>query len=129
MSHRQRVFKLNQISTGWLAYFGKADGRNRIGRIDEWLRRRLRCCIWKQWKKVKTRMRNLQRLGISKDQAYQWANTRKGYWRISGSPIIQRTITNKRLKQSGYKSLLETYNRFHENLSNRRGTRTVCQVV
>jgi len=97
--------------------------------MDEWLRRRLRCGIWKQWKKVKTRMRNLQRLGISKDQAYQWANTRKGYWRISGSPIIQRTITNKRLKQSGYKSLLETYNRFHENLSNRRGTRTVCQVV
>ena len=128
-SHRQRVDKINQVTIGWLAYFGKADGRSNIRRMDEWLRRRLRCCIWKQWKRVRTRMGNLQKLGAAKKVAYQWANTRKGYWRISGSPIIQRTITTKRLKQSGYKSLLEIYNRFHENLSNRRGTRTVCQVV
>ena len=129
MNHRQRVKKLNEVTTGWLAYFSKADGKSHLTRIDEWLRRRLRCCIWKQWKRVRTRMRNLQRLGIDKDQSYQWANTRKGYWRISGSPIIHRTITNQRLKQSGYKSLVEMYNRFHENLSNRRGTRPVCQVV
>jgi RNA-directed DNA polymerase len=117
------------VTIGWLAYFGKAEGRSGISRIDEWLRRRLRCCIWKQWKKVKPRMRNLQRLGVERNQAYQWANTRKGYWRISGSPIIHRTITNQRLKQSGYKFLLEIYNRFHENLSNRRDTRTVRQTV
>lgn len=128
-SHRVRLTKLNQVTTGWLAYFSKADGRKRISQIDEWLRRRLRCCIWKQWKRVKTRMRNLQKLGVAKWQAYQWANTRKGYWRISGSPIIQTTITKERLNQSGYKPLLKTYDRFHENLSNRRGTRTVCQVV
>ncbi|MEL6973752.1 MAG: group II intron reverse transcriptase/maturase, partial [Bacteroidota bacterium] len=92
-------------------------------------RRRLRCCIWKQWKLVRTRMRNLQRLGASKQKAYEWANTRKSYWRISKSPILQRTITIERLKQSGYKSLEDIYNRFHENLSNRRDTRTVRPVV
>jgi RNA-directed DNA polymerase len=129
MNHQKRVGKINSVVTGWLAYFAKADGKSRIQRIDEWLRRRLRCCIWKQWKLVRTRMRNLQKLGIAKDLAYQWANTRKAYWRISRSPVIHRTITTKRLKQSGYKSLIEIYNRFHENLSNRRGTRTVCQVV
>jgi len=129
ISHADRLGKLNQVTTGWLAYFSKADGKSRINRIEEWLRRRMRCCIWKQWKQVSTRMRNLQRLGVKKEQAYEWANTRKGYWRISGSAILHRTITNKRLKQSGYKSLTEIYNRFHENLSNRRGTRTVCQVV
>jgi hypothetical protein len=129
ISHQARITKVNQVVTGWLAYFAKADGKSKVKRIDEWLRRRLRCCIWKQWKRVRTRMRNLQRLGVSKELAYQWANTRKGYWRISASPIIQRTITIKRLKQSGYKSLEETYIRFHENLSNRRDTRTVCPVV
>jgi len=128
-SHRQRVHKINQVTIGWLAYFGKAEGKSNIKRLDEWLRRRLRCCIWKQWKLVRTRMRNLRKLGVDKELAYQWANTRKGYWRISGSPIIHRTITNKRLKQSGYKSLIEIYNRFHGNLSNRRDTRTVCPVV
>jgi group II intron reverse transcriptase/maturase len=129
MNHRKRVAKINQVAIGWLAYFAKADGKTKIRRIDEWLRHRLRCCIWKQWKLVRTRMRNLQRLGVSEDQAYQWANTRKGYWRISASPIIQRTITTKRLKQSGYKSLEEIYIRLHGNLSNRRDTRTVRPVV
>ncbi len=128
-NHRDRLEMVNRMSVGWLAYFSKADGRKHIKRIDEWLRRRLRCGIWKQWKRVKTRMRGLQRLGIDKEQAYQWANTRKGYWRISNSPILHRAITTKSLKQSGYQSLLEIYNRFHENLSNRRDTRTVCPVV
>lgn len=129
MNFRKRLKKLNQLTVGWLGYFGKADGKRRITRLDEWLRRRLRCCIWKQWKLVRTRMRNLQRLGVDKQQAYEWANTRKGYWRISASPILQCTITNKRLKRSGYKPLIETYNYFHGNLSNRRDTRTVCPVV
>lgn len=129
MNHRKRVAKINQVTIGWLAYYAKADGKAKVKRIDEWLRRRLRCCIWKQWKLVRTRMQNLRRLGASEQKAYEWANTRKSYWRISKSPILQRTITNKRLKQSGYKSLEEIYNRFHENLSNRRDTRTVRPVV
>ena len=129
MSHRKRVAKINQVATGWLAYFAKANGKTNIRRLDEWLRRRLRCCIWKQWKLVRTRRRNLQRLGVSASLACQWANTRKSYWRISNSPILNQTITTERLKQGGYKSLEEIYNRFHENLSNRRDTRTVCPVV
>lgn len=129
INHRKRVEKINQVTTGWLAYFAKADGKTKIQRMDEWLRRRLRSCIWKQWKLVRVRSRNLQRLGASKQKAYEWANTRKSYWRVSKSPILGRTITTKRLKQSGYKSLLEIYNHFHENLSNRRDTRTVRPVV
>lgn len=48
----------------------------------------LRACVWKTWKKVKTRFINLQELGISKDKAWEYANTRKGYWRISNSPLF-----------------------------------------
>ena len=52
-------------------------------RTDEWLRRRIRMCIWKAWKKVKTKVANLIRCGINKYQAYEWGNTRKVYWRIA----------------------------------------------
>lgn len=53
--------------------------------IDEWTRRRLRMCIWKQWKKPKTKIKNLISFGIQKSKAYEWGNTRKGYWRIANS--------------------------------------------
>lgn len=124
-----RVTYINSLIQGWISYYGKASGRARLRRIDEWLRRRLRMCIWKQWKVVSKRMRSLIQLGISKGQAYQWANTRKSYWRISKSPILQRTITTSRLEQRGYISIEKKYNRRHTILMNRRGTRTVCPVV
>lgn len=69
---------------------------------NEWLRRRFRCYIWKQWKKPKTKVASLQRLGISEEQAYQWGNSRLGYWRIAGSPVLSRSITNEKLARAGY---------------------------
>ena len=71
-------------------------------RIDEWYRRRLRMLIWKQWKRVRTRVRNLMKLGIVKHKALQYANTRKSYWRTANSPILNTSITSYRLKQAGY---------------------------
>lgn len=124
-----RLSKLNSLIQGWVSYFGKAKGRKRLQRLDEWLRRRLRMCIWKQWKVIRKRMRSLIRLGISKSMAYQWANTRKSYWRISKSPILQRSITTSRLEQRGYISILKKYNQRHLILMNRRDTRTVRPVV
>lgn len=124
-----RMDYINWLITGWISYYGKAKGRAKLRRIDEWLRRRLRMCIWKQWKKVGKRMRSLIQLGASRQKAYEWANTRKSYWRVSKSPILQRTITNARLEQRGYHSIVKKYNRRHSILTNRRDTRTVCPVV
>ena len=124
-----RLEQLRQTMQGWLNYYGLAACKTRITRLDEWLRRRLRMCIWKTWKRVRTRMRSLIQLGIPKDRAYWWACTRKGYWPISGSPILQTAITNRRLEQRGYSSLLSYYLYRHSNLMNRRDTRTVRPVV
>jgi len=129
VSFDYRMQQINTYTQGWISYFGKAKGKTRIGRIDEWLRRRLRMCIWKQWKLVRTRYRNLKKLGISDNQSHQWANTRKSYWRISRSPILQRAITNTCLEQHGYVSLSKKYSLRHSILMNRRDTRTVCPVV
>lgn len=124
-----RLEKLRQTGQGWLNYYGLANGKQRIGRLDEWLRRRVRMCIWKTWKRVRTRMRSLIKLGIEKQQAYCWACTRRGYWETSGSPILQTTITTGRLEKRGYVSLLSYYLRRHSILMNRRDTRTVRPVV
>ncbi|MCF6095319.1 group II intron reverse transcriptase/maturase [Microaerobacter geothermalis] len=98
---------------GWLGYFGIASMKSTMEEWDGWLRRRLRMYIWKQWKKPKTRVKNLMKLGMPNWQAYRNGNTRKGYWAIAGSGILTHTITNKRLAQVGYYSILDRYESLH----------------
>lgn len=109
MNFEQRLKKLAEITTGWVNYYKLANMEKRLKEIDEWARRRLRACIWKTWKKTKTRFKYLIKLGVPKQKAWQYANTRKGYWRISNSPILNKTITNQRLINHGFKSLLQQY--------------------
>ncbi|ANB59628.1 group II intron reverse transcriptase/maturase [Anoxybacteroides amylolyticum] len=104
-----RVERLNQYLTGWCGYFALADTPSKFKEIDEWIRRRLRMCEWKQWKKPKTRVRKLIGLGIPEYKAYEWGNTRKKYWRIAHSPILHKTLDNSYWSQRGLKSL---YNRY-----------------
>ena len=68
--------------------------------------------IWKQWKEPKTKVVNLRKLGIPADKA-QWGNSRLGFWRMAGSPVIQRSITNERLAATGYFSILNYYESLH----------------
>lgn len=100
--NEKRKEALRQYITGWINYFRLADMKNLLEKTDEWFRRRLRAMIWKQWKRIKTKLRNLIRLGIPKQKAREFANTRKGYWRTADSPILSRSITNDRLTLSGY---------------------------
>jgi len=106
-----RYLKLRQLITGWVSYFGIADMKGVSKTLDKWTRRRIRMCYWKQWKKIKTRHDNLVKLGIDNYKAWEFANTRKGYWRISNSPILARTLTNKLFNRLGYLSFTERYAR------------------
>jgi hypothetical protein len=101
--------KIKQLIVGWINYFKLADMKVVMSKIDEWLRRRIRMCYWKQWKKISAKFNNLKKLGIPKDKAWEFANTRKWYWRVSNSPILATTITNARLEKAGLVSLLQTY--------------------
>lgn len=87
---------------GWLGYYYVADMKKILQSWNEWLRRRIRMYIWKQWKKPKTKVGNLRKLGIPDDKAYQWGNSRLGYWRIAGSPVLKCSITNEKLARAGY---------------------------
>lgn len=106
-----RKTRLNQVIRGWINYFKLADAKNLIRELDEWIRSRIRMVTWKRWKKVRTRFENLKRLGIKEEQAWMWANTRKGYWRTAHSPILSIALSNERLKRAGYLSLMECYSR------------------
>ena len=106
---RTIMAEIAQYMKGWLGYYYIADMKRTLKSWDEWLRRRIRMYIWKQWKKARTRVKNLRKLGISKDQAYQWGNTRLGYWRIAGSPVLKCSITNEKLVHAGYKDILQMY--------------------
>lgn len=97
-----RKEKLSAFIIGWINYFKYADIKNLLVWIDKWYRRRLRMVIWKQWKLVRTRFRNLIKLGIPKGKAWEWANTRKAYWRVAKSFILSRTLTNENLSKAGY---------------------------
>jgi len=109
MSMEYRAVKLKQIITGWINYFKLADLKRILSKLDKWLRRRLRLCYWKQWKKIKTKHDNLVKLGLDSFKAWEYANTRKGYWRISNSPVLARTLSNNYLKEQGFITLTESY--------------------
>ncbi|CDX03738.1 RNA-directed DNA polymerase (Reverse transcriptase) [Desulfitobacterium hafniense] len=109
MGIEERRTKLNQIVRGWISYFKLADAKNLLAKLDEWLRSRIRMVTWKRWKKIRTRFENLKKAGISKEQAWQWANTRKGYWRTAHSPILTKALSNERFKRVGYLSFIDCY--------------------
>lgn len=104
-----RIQKLNQYLIGWCGYFALADTKSIFERLDGWIRRRLRMCLWKNWKKPRTKVRNLIQLGVPKWKAYEWGNTRKSYWRVSKSPILHRTLGNSYWSSLGLKSLKTRY--------------------
>ena len=76
-------------------------------------------CFWKQWKKTRCRRDNLVRLGINNFKAWEWANTRKGYWRTSNSPILAYTLTNAHFKDIGLLCFTEVYNKALDSMNRR----------
>ena len=111
MSFDERIQRINWLIRGWINYFKLASIQAKLKKLEEWLRNRLRYCIWHHWKKPERKRKNLIRLGIKQGMAYAWSRTRMGGWAVAQSPILRTTITIKRLKMRGYVSLVEYYNK------------------
>jgi RNA-directed DNA polymerase len=101
--------KVKVYISGWLNYYCIASIKRKMQEWNEWLQRRFRQYIWKQWKKSTTRVTNLKKLGIPEKYAYMWGNTRLGYWRVAGSAILNRSITKEKLVKAGYYELASNY--------------------
>ena len=113
ISNELRRKQLEEFIRGWINYYAMADMKQLMIRTDEWLRRRIRTIYWKQWKKVKTRYRNLRALKISEELVHELANSRKGYWRMS--QMISVALTNKVIARLGYISMTDCYLKVCEN--------------
>jgi len=109
MGIQERKDRLNQVVRGWTNYFKQADAKKVLKELDEWLRSRIRMVTWRRWKKIKTRFTHLKRAGVEHEQAWKWANTRKGYWRTAHSPILLRVLSNDLIRRAGYLGFLECY--------------------
>ena len=108
-----RYKKLAEYLRGWMNYFGIAEYYHPIPEIDHWLRRRLRMCYLKQWRKAKTKVRELRKLGTSLHAAISVAISRKGPWRLSKTLATQTGMTNKWLKDHGLLSVKDLWVNIH----------------
>ncbi|AFH61892.1 group II intron reverse transcriptase/maturase [Paenibacillus caseinilyticus] len=107
VSMEERIRRLNQYMLGWLGYFRLASAKTHCQAFDKWIRRRLRMCLWKQWKRVKTRIRELRALGVPNWAAYMLANSRRGPWEMSRS--TNNALPTSYWEAKGLKSLLSRY--------------------
>ena len=107
------ITKLNQVIRGWINYFRIADMKKLMTEIGQHLRHRLRMCIWKYWKKPKTKYKALRKLGISEYNAHMVANTRRGYYWVASTVVLHIAISNNRLKEKGLVFPLDHYLTVH----------------
>ena len=112
---RGALAQIKQYVMGWLNYYGLASMKTQIAQANGWLYRRIRMCIWKQWKLPKTKKRNLMKLGIPEIYASRVAYSRKGHWRLANTPAVVSALSSKRLIQSGFCDLTAAYQSVHVN--------------
>ncbi|NJK96398.1 MAG: hypothetical protein HC905_17115 [Bacteroidales bacterium] len=129
MTFDERIRKIKETSEGWLNYFRMASIQGKLKDIDGWVRNRLRYCIWHNWKKPERKRKNLIRLGVEIEMAYQWSRSRMGGWAIAQSPILGTTITIAKLRKRGYEAMLSYYEKVAPHLNEPLYTRPVRTVV
>lgn len=114
-SVKPALVRLKQYITGWMNYYGIARFGYKLNRLDTWLYHRVRMCIWKQWRKPRTKIRNLLRMGIPYDLAFMAGNTRRGIWFITGTQTVAMAMSRQRLQKAGFCDIVDTYYREHVN--------------
>ena len=114
-SIRPSLQEIKEYMRGWLNYYGVADMKKKIDDLNKWLYHRIRMCIWKQWKKPKTKIRNLLKMGVPKDLAWQAGNSRRGYWFVTHTIAVNLAMTKERLINSGFYDLATAYQSVHVN--------------
>jgi len=108
ISMAERIRRINQYLNGWLGYFALADAKGVLTDLNQWLRHRLRACVWKQWKRVRTRYRELRRLGLPEWKVHEIANARKGPWRMAHGPL-NNVLTIAYWQEQGLIDLVRRY--------------------
>lgn len=102
-----RAEKLAQFIRGWVNYFSLADMKKLLVETDEWLRRKIRAILWKQWKKIKARYNMISKYDIPEWKVHELANCRKGIWRAA--LMLNSILTKKEIVSLGFISMTDYY--------------------
>ena len=109
VSMEHRLKELGQYLRGWFGYFGISQYYEPIPELDNWIRRRIRMCYWKQWRWMRTKIKHLLALGVSLKTAIQHAASSKSYWHMARTPGLQQAMSNAWLKAQGLVSVKDLW--------------------
>jgi RNA-directed DNA polymerase len=101
----QLIGTLKRYLTGWRGYFGFCETPRVLQKLDEWIRRRIRCFFWKQWKRGRTRFQELTTRGVNRNLAAQTAGSPHSAWRLSCSPALSIALSNRYFRSLGLPSV------------------------
>ena len=114
LSWEELKLKLMQKVTGWVSYFRYANAKNKLQTLDEWLRHRIRCLIFKRYWRVRSRYRIFTKTcKVPHESALKMANARQGFWAFSGYHMVSKWMSNNLLRRAGYTFLMDVYERMH----------------
>jgi RNA-directed DNA polymerase len=105
------IEELNPVIRGWVAYFRMSDVRVSFEELDMWVRRKLRCIVWRQWKRPRTRRAKLMARGLSEAQASISAFSGRGPWWNAGASHMNQAIPTRYLRTLGLLSFLDEHRR------------------
>ena len=108
-----RIAALRGYVIGWLNYFGHSHSYREVLKLDTWLRRRVRMCYWKAWKRPRPRRRRLLALGADLAEVHLATRSRKGYWRMSRNRIVQQALSNRWLWAQGVPNMKQQWIALH----------------
>ena len=105
------IEELNPVLLGWAAYFKLTETKRALEELDGWLRRKLRCILWRQWKRPYTRAKNLMKAGLREERAFRSAFNQRGPWWNSGASHMNAALPKSFFERLGLVSLLDTTRR------------------
>jgi len=105
------ITQLNPILRGWMAYFKLTETKKALEELDGWIRHKLRCILWRQWKRPYTRAKNLMKAGLTEERAFRSAFNQRGPWWNSGASHMNQAFPKSFFDRLGLVSLLDTMRR------------------
>ncbi len=116
-----RLHKLGQFLRGWVAYYGISEYYRPVPELDNWIRRRIRMCYWKQWRWARTKIRNLLALGVNPKSAILHGMSSKSYWHMSRTPVVHQALSNAWLRAQGLLSVKDLWQKAQTRASAKAG--------
>ncbi|WHI46181.1 group II intron maturase-specific domain-containing protein [Microbulbifer sp. VAAF005] len=113
ISMEKKLKELTVYLRGWINYFGIAQGYQKCIDLDCWIRRRLRMSYWKNWRRVRTKVRNLLRMGVSESLSVTCGSSGKSYWRSAKTEGIHIALNNEFFEEMGLISLRDRWVEIH----------------